>query len=219
MSKDPQTPVNPFATKQTEPHRTQPQQGWPENYGYPPQPDQQYPEQPPYSHQQPGGQPYSQPYQQQHYYPPYPSQQPPQDYKQSYETNPLNQQSGIDLDLKMEPNLAAALSYILFIVSGVAFLVLERKSQFVRFHAMQSILFTATWFICTIGGAVAMIILGMISAIIGFSGPLRLLGSAMNLISVGFFIVWVLLMVKAYQGDKWKLPVIGDLAEKQVNRL
>ncbi len=118
----------------------------------------------------------------------------------------------------MEPNLAAALSYILFIVSGIAFLVLERRSHFVRFHAMQSILFTATWFICTTGSAVVMMILGMAAAIAGFTGPLKLLGFAMNLISIGFFIVWILLMVKAYQGDKWKLPVIGDLAEKHANR-
>lgn len=219
MSNDPKNPVNPFATKQTEPQRTQP---WPEHYPAQPSGSQpQYPEQPyypypPQHYQQPHGQPtpdqYQQHYPHQQYYQ-YPPQYPEQ---QSYETNPLNQPSA--LDLKMEPHLAAALSYILFIVSGIAFLALERKSHFVRFHAMQSILFTATWFICTIGSAVVMMILGMAAAIAGFTGPLKLLGFAMNLISIGFFVVWILLMVKAYQGDKWKLPVIGDLAEKHVNK-
>lgn len=97
-------------------------------------------------------------------------------------------------------NLAGLLCYILGWVTGIIFLVLEKENRFVRFHAMQSIV---TFGAITIAG----IIFGFIpvlGAIIGW------------LLSVLAFILWIVLMVKAYQGQRYKLPLAGDFAEKQL---
>ncbi|MDD5044302.1 MAG: DUF4870 domain-containing protein [Candidatus Omnitrophica bacterium] len=101
-------------------------------------------------------------------------------------------------DLGMQPNVAALLCYLLGVITGVIFYVIEKKNKFVRFHAMQSII--------TFGGIfVAMIVLGFLP-FVGW-----MLGMLLWLFGV---ILWVILMVKGYQGEWFKLPVIGDIAEK-----
>ncbi|MBL8152122.1 MAG: DUF4870 domain-containing protein, partial [Blastocatellia bacterium] len=187
--------------------------GQPADQSYSPQ--NQY-EQPPYASE---GQ-YYQPqgdhqYKEQHYQQPFPDQQQNQQYyytDQDYQEHP---KQNFDIDLKIEPNLAAALSYLLFLVSGIAFLLIEKKSEYVRFHAVQSILFTAAWIVTYIGFFIILSTLGMVFYAIGFGLLLSILGFLVNLLYLGFFAVWVLLIYKAFQGEKWKLPFIGDIAEKQ----
>jgi len=101
----------------------------------------------------------------------------------------------------LDPRLAALLSYLLGFVSGLIFLVIERKNSYVRFHAMQS---TVTF----IGLLVARIVAGIIPLV----GPLLVL--LVNLVSL---VLWILLMVKAFQGETYKLPVIGDMAEERAS--
>jgi len=98
----------------------------------------------------------------------------------------------------LEENVAGLLCYVLGWVSGVIFLILEPKNKFVRFHAIQSVI---------VFGAIniAAIILRWIPLI----GPILF-----GLIWALGFILWVVLMVKAYQGTKYKLPVSGDQAQK-----
>ncbi len=98
----------------------------------------------------------------------------------------------------MQPNLAALLSYLAGIITGVIFFLLEKENKYVRFHAMQSIV-TFGFFL------VVNVVLGFIP-IIGWS--------LMPLLGILQLIVWIILMVKAYQGEKFKLPIIGDIAEK-----
>ena len=102
--------------------------------------------------------------------------------------------------LGMSENVAAALSYLLGFITGILFFVMEKQSSFVRFHAMQSILAFGVLFV-----------LGMVTAWI------PVLGRAVTYI-VGpvSFVLWLLLMWKAFQGERYKLPIFGDLAEKQV---
>ena len=97
--------------------------------------------------------------------------------------------------LGMEANVAALLSYVLGIVSGLIFFLLEKRSAFVRFHAMQAILFSAALFV--------------LSLVVSFSSLLSLL------VSLAGVILWIILMVKAYRGEQWKLPVLGDVAERR----
>jgi len=99
----------------------------------------------------------------------------------------------------MQPNLAALLSYLLGFITGILFyFFLEKENKFVRFHAMQSIVVSAAFF-------VAQIILGMIP----------ILGWVLSfLVGIGGFILWIFLMIKAYQGEYYKLPYAGDIAEK-----
>lgn len=100
-------------------------------------------------------------------------------------------------------NLLAALTYLLGFITGIIFLLLEKKNKFIRFHAMQSTI--------TFGGIfVINIILGFIP-ILGW-----IVGILLSLVS---FILWIVLMVKAYQGEHFKLPYIGDLAEQQLKKV
>lgn len=111
----------------------------------------------------------------------------------------------------MQDNVAGALSYITIV--GIIFLLIEpfNKSKFVRFHAFQSIFFAVGWFVFWFAWWIVQMILGMITHGVSFflTGPLTLL------IMLGLFVVWIILIVKAYGNQQWKLPFIGDLAAKQ----
>lgn len=106
----------------------------------------------------------------------------------------------------VEPNTAAALSYLAGILTGVIFLMIDKR-RFVKFHAMQSIItfgvFGAFWPLSTF--ITAFDPLGLFSILALIAIPL------LGLIQL---VLWILLMVKAYQGQKFMLPIIGGLAEK-----
>ncbi len=101
--------------------------------------------------------------------------------------------------LGIDENVEALLSYLLGWVTGIIFLALERENKFVRFHAAQSLAVFLPLF-------VAMIIIGMIPFIGWFLSIL---------ISILTLLLWLFLMFKAFKGEKYKLPVAGDFAEKQ----
>ncbi len=99
----------------------------------------------------------------------------------------------------LSENVAGLLCYVLGWISGVVFILIEQENKFVRFHAIQSIMVFGVL-------TVARIILGWIPVIGGiFSWIISVLG----------FILWIVLMIKAYQGTKYKLPWAGDFAEKR----
>jgi uncharacterized membrane protein len=106
----------------------------------------------------------------------------------------------------MADNVAGMLAYITFI-PAIIFLVTPpyNQSRFVRFHSYQSIFLSVAVF----GIHVALSILTVVPFLIFITGPLHLL------VSLGALIVWIILLLKANQGQMFKLPVIGDLAEKQ----
>ncbi len=106
--------------------------------------------------------------------------------------------AGEKTSMGLEQNVAGLLCYVLGWITGLIFFLLEKDNKFVRFHAMQSIL--------VFGGLTVIgIILGWIP-ILGW-----ILGAILSLLGV---ILWILLMVKAYQNVWYKLPWVGDLAEK-----
>jgi uncharacterized membrane protein len=102
-------------------------------------------------------------------------------------------------------NVASALCYALGLVTGILFLVLApyNQNRKIRFHAFQSIFMHAAVIVVWI----AML---LVSAI---SGGMLLF--VMPLIWLGFFVLWLVLIIKAYQDQKLVLPIIGPLAEKQ----
>ncbi|MBW9222562.1 DUF4870 domain-containing protein [Methanothermococcus sp. SCGC AD-155-C09] len=106
--------------------------------------------------------------------------------------------------LGLDENIEGLLCYILGIISGIVFLVLEKESEFVKFHAMQSIV-----------TFLSLIIIGIIVAFIPTVGGL--ISLLINLVSLA---LWILGMYKAYQGERYKFPIFGDIAEdllKKVN--
>jgi uncharacterized membrane protein len=114
----------------------------------------------------------------------------------------------------LDANVAALLSYVLTWVTGLVFFLLEKENRFVRFHAMQSILFGATWFIIAIvftfiSFTLAIMDIGILSLLFW---PIRLI------FWLGFCAAWIVLLIKAYQGQMFKLPIIGKMAEGYANR-
>lgn len=110
-------------------------------------------------------------------------------------------------------NVAGALSYLLGFITGIVFLVLEpyKSDHFVRFHAMQSILFSAACVAFSIAWSIAVNILVTIS--LWTAAVLTPVGL---LISLGFFLFWLYLMYQAYSRREFRIPVIGAIAAKQV---
>ena len=117
----------------------------------------------------------------------------------------------------LDENVAALLSYIFGWVSGLIFFLIEKDSRLVRFHAMQSILLNVSIgvlaFVVWIVVFILLIIVSQISDALS-----TIVGLLMTLIwlafSVGILIAWVLCLVKAYQSQYYKLPIIGNFAEK-----
>jgi uncharacterized membrane protein len=101
----------------------------------------------------------------------------------------------------LQANMAAALSYLVGFVTGIIFLLVEKDNRFVRFHAMQSTLV----FI----GIVAIDILLQIVPILGALVVVFLVIPASALL-------WLLLMYKAYQGEEFKLPLVGQIAAERI---
>jgi uncharacterized membrane protein len=113
----------------------------------------------------------------------------------------------------MADNVAGMLAYIT-IIPAIIFLVVEpyNKNRFVRFHAWQNIFFHAAW----IAFWIALMILSAVLAFIPILGHLVAFLLWMAL-AIGGLVVWVILLIKANGGQMYKLPFIGDLAEKQAN--
>ena len=100
-----------------------------------------------------------------------------------------------------DPNVAASLTYVLGWITGVAFLMIERDSKFVRFHAMQStIVFLALSILCVLLQSIP--ILGMLIAVF--------------LVIPLSAVLWLVLLFKAYQGERFKVPVAGEMAEQRL---
>ena len=106
-------------------------------------------------------------------------------------------------------NVAGALAY-LTIIPAIVFLVVEpfNKKRFIRFHAFQCIFFAIVW--------TALWIILTILSHIPFLGWATIF--VWPLVSLAGFVIWLILVLKAYQGQMFKLPVIGDLAEQQAGK-
>lgn len=102
----------------------------------------------------------------------------------------------------LDENIGGLLTYLLGFVTGIIFLIIEKENEFIRFHAMQSIFLFAALFIA-----------GFVIGYIPFIGWL-----ISALISMLTFIVWIIAMYKAYQGERFKFPFAGDIAEEQLKK-
>lgn len=136
----------------------------------------------------------------------YPPQQPP---PPPPVTPPPPTAGGQATSTGLDPKLAGLLCYILGLVTGLIFFLIEKTNPVVRFHAAQSIVFS----VATIALWIVLTILSIIVYQISWT-----LGNLFNLITLliwlGLFIVWIILLVKGYSGQKWKLPFLGDFAER-----
>ncbi|GAC1399065.1 MAG: hypothetical protein NVSMB49_08490 [Ktedonobacteraceae bacterium] len=172
-----------------------------------------------YGQQQPG-------YGQQGYgqqQPGYGQQQPGYGQQQGYQAPSYGQQgygqqqqymgagvaAGGGSTMDIQPNLAALLSYLFGVVGGLVFFLMEKRNRFVRFHAMQSILLS-------VGVVAVEIVLNILYRIplINFVA-LCLVNPVFH---IGLLVLWIFLMVQAFQNKTFKLPIIGAYAERYANQ-
>lgn len=104
---------------------------------------------------------------------------------------------------KENQQLMAAASYLLFWFTGLIMLLIEKENTFVRFHAMQSVI---------LFGGIHLSFLPL--ALIPILGPLV----GMALVALSFFL-WIMCMWKAFQGETYKVPFVGDLAKQQLAKM
>ncbi|HEX8069933.1 MAG TPA: DUF4870 domain-containing protein [Pyrinomonadaceae bacterium] len=117
----------------------------------------------------------------------------------------------------LEPNVAAMLCYATMFVCGLGiivsllFFLMEKTSRFVRFHAMQALLLA--------GAAIVLsIVLSIIGVILSYA-HLGVIEYLLRLVcGLAFLVLWILGAIKAYQGETYKMPVVGDIAENITNK-
>ena len=98
----------------------------------------------------------------------------------------------------LAPNVASLLCYLAGWITGIVFLIIEQKNRFVRFHAVQSI-----------------IVFGVLTVASGLFNLIPFIGGFLGAVTgIVALILWIVLMIKAYQGELYKIPVAGDIAEK-----
>lgn len=139
-------------------------------------------------------------------------QQPVGGYQQGpYGAPPSGTQSPLGpTSMGMQPNVEAGLSYVLTWVTGLIFFFMEKQNRFVRFHAMQSILFfgglTVLRIVLSVLGAFDVPFLGIILGLLGI------------LIGIVGLVGYIVLLINGFQGKYFKLPIVGDYAEKYANQ-
>lgn len=99
----------------------------------------------------------------------------------------------------LEPNVEAALSYLIPPFSGIAIYMMEKDNKFIRFHSLQSVLFgVAAFILMTIANMMVVIFIGIILA---------------PLLSLALFAAWMYVMWRAYNNEEYMLPIIGQMAK------
>jgi uncharacterized membrane protein len=101
----------------------------------------------------------------------------------------------------LDANVAAALSYLVGFVTGIIFLLVEKENKFVRFHAMQSTLLF-----------IGIVALDILLQLIPILGALVVVFIVIPLSAI----LWLYLMFRAYQGDEFKLPLVGQMAADRI---
>jgi len=117
----------------------------------------------------------------------------------------------------LDENVAALLSYVMTWVTGLIFFLIEKESRLVRFHAVQALILGIIAAVAMFGSWIVWIIVVIIAALLPSSlGTLFMgvVGLVMTVLFLAIFVGWIMGMVKAYQREYFKLPVIGNFAEK-----
>lgn len=110
----------------------------------------------------------------------------------------------------LAPNVASLLCYICMPITSIIFLLIEKENKDVQFHAWQGTAFGVAYIILIIALQILAAILGSIANILGV-----ILGLLIPIIGIVAFVVWIICLIKAYQGERWKIPYIGDFAAQK----
>src|SRR5436853_7171499 len=128
---------------------------------------------------------------------------------------PETEASARPTSTELPSNVAAALACFP-LIGGIVFYILEKRDGFVRFYAMQSIVFGLAWLLFNIASAVVRAVFWTIP---GIGGILVFFWSIVNaLVQIAFLIIWIVATVKAFMGVRWEIPYIGPIARKHAER-
>jgi uncharacterized membrane protein len=110
----------------------------------------------------------------------------------------------------LAPNIASLLCYICMPITSIIFLIIEKENQDVRFHAWQGTAFGVGYIVLIIALELLAAILGAIASVLGI-----IVGFFVPIVGLAAFVVWIVCLIKAYQGERWRIPVVGDFAAKK----
>lgn len=123
----------------------------------------------------------------------------------------MNEQASSD-STGLDPKLGGLLSYILPPITGIVLFLMEKKDEVIRWHAAQSIVFgiawVALWVVFTAFSTILSAVVPILGTLIGFLIWIVLI--------IGAFILWVICLIKGYSGDKWRMPVLAQYADRIV---
>src|SRR5947209_514444 len=114
--------------------------------------------------------------------------------------------------LDLPSNIAAALACVP-LIGGIIFYIMEKRDAFVRFYAMQSIIFGGAWLLVSIACSIISHVfwaIPMIGPLLGFIWSL-----IQALIEIAFVVIWIIATIKAFTGVRWEIPYIDSTARKQ----
>lgn len=110
----------------------------------------------------------------------------------------------------LAPNIASLLCYICMPITSIIFLIIEKENQDVRFHAWQGTAFGVGYIVLIIALEILAAILGAIASVLGI-----IVGFFVPIVGLAAFVIWIVCLIKAYQGERWRIPVVGDFAAKK----
>lgn len=110
----------------------------------------------------------------------------------------------------LAPNIASLLCYICSPITGIIFLLIEKENRDVKFHAWQSIAFGVSYIAVVIALEIVAAIIGWVASVLGV-----IVGFFIPIVMLGALILWIVCLVKAYQGERWRIPILGDFAAKK----
>lgn len=110
----------------------------------------------------------------------------------------------------LAPNIAGLLCYICTPITGIVFLLIEKENRDVIFHAWQSLIFGIAYIALIVAIEILAAIMGFIASVLGI-----IVGFFVPLVVLAAFIIWIVCLIKAYQGERWRIPLIGDFAAKK----
>ena len=110
----------------------------------------------------------------------------------------------------LAPNIASLLAYICMPVTSIVFILIEKENQDVKFHAWQGTVFGVAWIVVVLALNILAAIFGAIWSVLGI-----IVGFFVPIVGLVAFILWIICLVKAYQGERWRIPYLGDFAAKK----
>lgn len=110
----------------------------------------------------------------------------------------------------LAPNVASLICYICMPITSIIFLIIEKENVDVRFHAWQGTAFGIGYILVIIALEILAAIFGAIASVLGI-----IIGFFIPIVGLIAFVVWIVCLIKAYQGERWRIPVVGDFAAKK----